>query len=249
MDNFSQNIGVSDNEEQKDLRNGKNDKKRGKFLTSLFLVFTVFFVLALPHLTIMINAFALGKIHESSEITSFEGFFPDYSENNTSVIIVFGAGAPYNKASTVFADRLKVASDLYFSGKSQKILISGDNSEESYNEPNTGKVFLEELGVHPEDIVLDYAGFRTYDTCIRAKEIFGVNQAYLVTQEFHLPRSLFICEEAGIESIGFSSSLQDYRGTLNNLIRESIAHQLTFYEVFLFPHDPKFLGKEEFIFE
>ena len=81
------------------------------------------------------------------------------------------------------------------------------------------------------------------------KKIFGVEEAYLITQEFHLPRALFLCEHFGIKSQGISASLQDYTGTLKNFIREMLAHQKAFYEIYLFPHEPKHLGKKEFIFE
>jgi vancomycin permeability regulator SanA len=236
----------------------EGNKKNGGRKKWWWILLCAVFIIALPSSYLMINAYGGNKFFERSNISTLPLFSKnsedlESSENspekNTSVIIVFGAGAPYNIPSAVFADRLTVASELYFSGKSSKILVSGDNSKESYNEPQTGKNFLEGFGVPPEDIVLDYAGFRTYDTCVRAKEIFGVDQAYLVTQQFHLPRAIFLCEQSGIESVGVSASLRDYAGTIKNLMRESIAHQVTFYEMFLFRHDPKFLGEKEFIFE
>ena len=129
----------------------------------------------------------------------------------TNVAIVFGAAAWRSGPSDAFADRLKIAQKLYESGNVTKILISGDNGKLQYNEPETGKKYLITKGVKSEDIVLDYAGFRTYDTCVRASKIWNIKKAYLVTQEFHLSRAIFTCEQFGIVSVGVSASTQSYR--------------------------------------
>lgn len=163
-----------------------------------------------------------------------------------SIALVFGAGAWKNGPSDIFADRLTTASNLYTEGKIQKILISGDNGSIHYNEPETGKAYLMNMfGIPQSDIVLDYAGFRTYDTCVRAKKIWGIEKAFLITQGFHLPRAVFTCQYNGIESIGVSASKQPYQNHFKNLLRESLAQQKAFYEVLFFPHDPKFLGEKE----
>ncbi len=219
------------------------------------IVVFVLFIFFIPSLFILGNSF--GKISGSKgmKILSYPNIEEEVSSlsniNNSDkkVAIVFGAAARGGYPSDIYADRLRVAAELYFQQKIQKILISGDNRVDDYNEPQAGKSFLQAKGVPESDIILDYAGLRTHDTCVRAKKIFGVNEAYLVTQEFHLPRALFLCEHFGIQSHGVSASLQGYRGTLTNLIRESLAHQKAFYEVYFFPHDPKHLGKKEFIFE
>ena len=121
----------------------------------------------------------------------------------TRVVIVFGAGLLRDgSAGPVLSDRMQTAVSLYQSGKADKILISGDNRYIEYNEPEAGRQYALEHGVAEEDIVLDYAGRRTYDTCYRAKYIFGVDEAILVTQDFHMPRSLFLCNWFGIDSVG-----------------------------------------------
>ena len=103
------------------------------------------------------------------------------------VAIVFGAGLQRDGTpSPVLKDRVSMAARLYFAGKVQKLLLSGDNRFIDYNEPGSMRAFAISLGVPAEDIVLDYAGRRTYDTCYRAKTIFGLQQAILVTQSFHL---------------------------------------------------------------
>lgn len=119
------------------------------------------------------------------------------------VVIVFGAGLLRDgSAGPVLSDRMLTAVNLYQAGKVEKILISGDNREITYNEPEAGRQYALERGVPDEDIVLDYAGRRTYDTCYRAKHIFGVEEAILVTQDFHMPRALTLCNWFGVNSTG-----------------------------------------------
>ncbi len=128
-----------------------------------------------------------------------------------SVAIVFGAGLHWDGSPTpVLRDRVKAAVGLYDQGKVQKLLFSGDNRFVDYNEPGAMLEYALELGVPEEDIVLDYAGRRTYDTCYRAKVIFKVDQAILVTQRFHLPRAIFLCDQIGIDSQGVESDLREY---------------------------------------
>ena len=126
--------------------------------------------------------------------------------------IVFGAGLWRDGSPTpVLEDRVATAAELYFSGKVEKILMSGDNRFENYNEPAAMREYALQLGVPDDAIVLDYAGRRTYDTCYRAKAIFGLARAILVTQSFHLPRALFICNMLGVESIGVEADKRVYQ--------------------------------------
>jgi len=130
------------------------------------------------------------------------------------VAIVFGAGLNSDGSVTrVLRDRVDAAAAVYFEGKVEKILVSGDNRFEYYNEPGAMYEYAVSLGIPSEDIVLDYAGRRTYDTCYRAKEIFGVDEAILITQNFHLPRALFLCNNMGISTIGFNANMSYYLKT------------------------------------
>lgn len=126
---------------------------------------------------------------------------------STRVAIVFGAGLLRDgSAGPVLSDRVQTAVRLYQQGKVEKLLMSGDNRFIEYNEPGAMRQYALDLGVPNEDIVLDYAGRRTYDTCYRAKHIFGVEQAILVTQPFHMPRALFLCNWFGVESTGVEAN-------------------------------------------
>ncbi len=127
------------------------------------------------------------------------------------VAIVFGARVYSDgRLSAMLQDRVETAVQLYQAGKVQKILMSGDNRFEDYDEPGRMMEYAINLGVPAEYIQPDYAGRRTYDTCYRAKAIFQLHSAVLVTQDFDLPRALFTCRNLGVEAVGVSANLRDY---------------------------------------
>lgn len=127
------------------------------------------------------------------------------------VAIVFGARVHSDgRLSAMLRDRVETAVQLYQAGKVQKLLVSGDNRFADYDEPGRMRDYAISRGVPPEDIQPDYAGRRTYDTCYRAKTIFKVDSAVLVTQDFHLPRAIFTCRNLGIEAVGVRADLRRY---------------------------------------
>ena len=128
------------------------------------------------------------------------------------VAVVFGAGLRYDGTPTaILRDRVETAVLLYQQNKVSKLLMSGDNRVVDYNEPEAMRQYALGLGIPDEDIVLDYAGRRTYDTCYRANAIFQIDSAILVTQNFHLPRAIFLCSWFGIETVGVESNNNYYR--------------------------------------
>ena len=166
------------------------------------------------------------------------------------VAIVFGAevkrdGTP----SVVLRDRIETAVALYKSGKVEKLLMSGDNRFVDYNEPESMRQYALTLGMPDSAIALDYAGRRTYDTCYRAKKIFGVNSAILVTQRFHMPRALFLCQAFGIDAVGVESENYYYLKRLRLYwnVRELLATVQSLLDVYLFKPLPV-LGEPERIF-
>jgi SanA protein len=125
--------------------------------------------------------------------------------------IVFGAGYwPSGRLSDILADRMDTAIALYEAGKVNKLLLTGDNRFVDYNEPEKMAEYALARGVPRSDLVLDYAGRRTYDSCYRATAIFGLQEAVLVTQAYHLPRALFTCERLGLEVTGASADRHQY---------------------------------------
>jgi vancomycin permeability regulator SanA len=170
-----------------------------------------------------------------SQIHSTEGMIYTIEKAPSKPIaIVLGAGLRRDGTPThVLQDRITTAVALYQQGKVMKLLMSGDNSVEHYNEPEAMRRFAVQLGVPEDDIVLDYAGFRTYDTCFRAKHIFNVDDAIIVTQRFHLPRALYLCRELGINAIGVEATGHQYSKRLRTFwdIREKIATLVAVWEI------------------
>ena len=150
--------------------------------------------------------------------------------------IVFGAGITKDgRPTAVLKDRVMAAANLYNAGKIQYLLMSGDNRFENYNEPLAMKNYAMELGVPEENIFMDFAGRRTYDTCYRAKFIFGVDEAVLITQQFHLPRAIFLAQHLGMNVVGYASDIRTYRKStmLYWNIREMPAVFTAFVDIYI----------------
>jgi SanA protein len=165
------------------------------------------------------------------------------------VAIIFGAGLRYDGSPTaMLRDRVLTGAALYFSGKVEKLLMSGDNRFIEYNEPEAMRQFALSVGVPDEAIVLDYAGRRTYDTCYRAKAIFGLDRALLVTQDFHLPRALFLCNKLGVETYGVEAAHCYWTGApfVWN-VREQLATVAAFLDLYV-NSPPLVLGDPEPMF-
>jgi SanA protein len=176
-----------------------------------------------------------------------------YEVGNTPaerVAIIFGAGLRRDGSPTpILRDRVTTGVRLYFDGKVEKLLMSGDNSFAYYNEPEAMRQYALSMGVPAEDIVLDYAGRRTYDTCYRARAIFGVKRALLVTQRFHLPRALFLCNALGLEASGVEANNLNYRKSSLFIwnFREGLATIAAFFDLYVDKPIPV-LGMPEPIF-
>ena len=211
-------------------------KKNITILLSIFLLF------------VGICAGVLLIVHNS-----VKGLIYDYDDikdvPSKSVAIVFGASVNPNVKlpSDILRDRIVTAVDLYNNGKVEKIIMSGDNRVTHYNEPQVMQRYAHLLSVPEEDIVLDYAGRRTYDTCYRAKEIFQIDEAILVTQEYHLYRALYTCNALGLDSIGVSASRQEYKGQFYYDLREIPATLLAMWQVYV-SHPEPILGEKEEVF-
>lgn len=148
------------------------------------------------------------------------------------VAIVFGAAVYANgRLSPVLRDRVDTAIALYKSGQVSHIIMSGDNRTVHYDEPGTMMAYAIEKGVAEEDVTADRAGHRTYDTCYRARHVFDVRHAVLVTQAFHLPRALLTCEGLGIEAVGAIADRRPYRGARWYEFRETAATLVAAWDV------------------
>ncbi len=143
--------------------------------------------------------------------------------------------------SSIFLDRVDKAIELYNAGKVSKILVSGDNSTVSHNEVNPVRLYLISKNIPDEDIFLDHAGFDTYSSMYRARDIFGVTSLIVSTQSFHLPRAVFIAHRLGIEAYGVNADVGHM--LFRNYIRELLANVKAVFNLVLHTK-PKYLGEK-----
>jgi vancomycin permeability regulator SanA len=167
----------------------------------------------------------------------------------TRVAIIFGAGVrPDGALSPMLADRVGAAAELYRLGRVQKLLMTGDNSRVDYDEVSAMRGYAASLGVPKGDITLDYAGFRTYDSCYRARVIFGVQQALLITQRYHLPRAIYTCRQLGVEAVGLGTpdwGVYSEALLVQYSVREALATAQALWEIHVTHPLPMFLGPFE----
>ncbi|BDA75817.1 hypothetical protein CAL7716_099830 (plasmid) [Calothrix sp. PCC 7716] len=163
--------------------------------------------------------------------------------------MVFGAGLLANgKPTPMLADRVEAAVKLYQIGRVKKLLMTGDNSTVSYNEVRSMQQYAHNLGVPMKDIVLDYAGFSTYESCYRAHQIFGLHKAVVVTQNYHLPRAIYTCRRFGLDTVGLGTpdiEIYGLWGMIPYLRREMLANVKALWEVHITRPQPTFLGRFE----
>lgn len=163
--------------------------------------------------------------------------------SHADCILVLGAGiTPDGRPSYMLRDRLDKGIELYEAGAAPKLLLSGDNGQERYDEVNAMKQYVLERGIPETDIFLDHAGFSTYESMYRAKAVYQVESAIVVTQKYHLYRSLYIAEQLGLETTGISALERRYVGQWGRDVRELLARNKDFVQTILKP-EPRFLGE------
>jgi len=167
----------------------------------------------------------------------------DYSLlKDVDCILILGAGIWGDKPSPMLQDRLDEGIKLYKEGIASKIIMSGDHGREEYDEVNIMKEYAIEQGVPSEDIFMDHAGFSTYESIYRAKEIFDADNIVIVTQEYHLYRALYIADKLDINAYGVNSDPRKYSGQTFRELREILARNKDFVNCILKP-EPTYLGE------
>lgn len=163
---------------------------------------------------------------------------------NADAILVLGAYvSPNGIVSSMLNDRLTVGYELYEQGKAPKLLVSGDHGRKDYDEVNSMKNFLKNKGVPSQDVFMDHAGFSTYESVYRARDIFEVHKVIIVTQEYHLMRAVYVARELGLEAYGVASDRHDYgRAMTMYKLREIAARNKDFLWSAILKPKPTFLG-------
>ncbi|MER5253947.1 MULTISPECIES: SanA/YdcF family protein [unclassified Streptomyces] len=175
---------------------------------------------------------AEGRLHTTADVP------------RTRVAVVFGAGLWEGEPSPYLAHRLDAAAELYEAGRIEVVLVTGDNSREDYDEPDAMRAYLTERGVPGRRIVSDYAGFDTWDSCVRAKKVFGVDRAVLISQGFHIRRAVALCRAAGVTSYGVGVDAKHDATWYYGGAREVVAAGKAAVDA-AFQPDPRFLGPRE----
>lgn len=174
-----------------------------------------------------------GQILSPEEAASYEA----------DCILVLGClvkedGSP----STMLRDRLQRGVALYQAGAAPKLLMSGDHGTADYDEVNVMKQFAVAAGIDSADVFMDHAGFSTYESMYRAKEVFGVKKVIIVTQKYHLYRALYIAEQLGLEAVGVAADYDNYAGQTYREMREILARNKDFLTG-IFQPEPTYLGE------
>ena len=169
----------------------------------------------------------------------------DEAQNlDADCVLVLGAGVkPDGKMSDMLHDRMTLGIELYKSGAGRKILASGDHGRENYDEVNTMKMFAVENEVPAEDVFLDHAGFSTYESMYRARDIFKCKRIVIVTQGYHLKRAVYNARALGLDAYGVPSDPRSYGKKIHNSVREFLARNKDFIYC-KFKPEPTFLGDE-----
>ena len=167
----------------------------------------------------------------------------DYSKlNDIDCIVVLGADIWGDKPSPLLQDRLDTAISLYENNVSSKIIMTGDHGRKNYDEVNIMKDYTIKNGIKSEDIFMDHAGFSTYESIYRAKEIFKAKKIVIVTQKYHLYRALYIANKLGLEAYGVNSDPRRYSGASYRELREVLARNKDFFKCIIKPK-PTYLGE------
>ena len=184
------------------------------------------------------NFIVVGKV--KNDIISLE---EAESLADTDCAVILGAGVRNGEPTPMLKDRLLTGIDLYKSGAVKKLIMSGDHGSDDYDEVNIMKSFAVDSGVPDSDIFMDHAGFSTYETIYRAKEIFEADNIIIVSQKYHLYRALYIAEKLDVKAVGVSADLRTYSGQKMRDLREILARDKDFFNCIIKP-EPTYLGEK-----
>ncbi|WP_299337029.1 ElyC/SanA/YdcF family protein [uncultured Psychroserpens sp.] len=198
----------------------------------LFLLLIVFLLIALMITNYMVSYQAKGKIYTSTS---------KIPKNKVGLLLGTAKFLSNGNINLYYTYRINAAVALYKANKIEYILVSGDNGRKTYDEPTTFKEDLIAKGIPEDKIFLDYAGFRTLDSVIRAKEIFGQDSITIISQEFHNERAIYLAKHNNIKAIAFNAKDVQGRYGLKVQLREYLARAKASIDV-LFNVSPKFLG-------
>lgn len=212
--------------------------KKKRLIKKLILLAGIGIAFVLAVLSI-INAVVIGAtdkfVHSIDEL--------DDLEKADCVLVLGSLVYSDDRLSHVLQDRVDYAIKIYKAGKADKLLFTGDHGQTEYDEVNAMMNYAVKKGVPKEDIFLDHAGFSTYESMVRARDVFCVSDVIIVTQKFHISRALYIANKLGLNATGVNSNPRRYLNAAKDAMRESLARVKDFFYVNIFRPEPKYLGE------
>ena len=201
------------------------------------LKYIIIFIILIAIIILEINLYII--LSTKKQIIKKE----DYTKlSDIDCIIILGAGIVEGKPSHMLEDRLLEGIKLYQNNISDKIIMSGDHGRKEYDEVNVMKNYAIQRGVPSENIFMDHAGFSTYESIYRARDIFKARKVVIVTQKYHLYRALYIANQLGIEAYGVGADPRQYIGKTYREMREILARNKDFIKC-IFKPEPTYLGE------
>ena len=203
-------------------------------LASILVGLAILGIITLFSLNAMVKSTTKENIISVEEAAALEG---------VDCILVLGCGVHDDgRPSDMLHDRLRRSVELYEAGAAKKLLMSGDHGRAGYDEVDAMKSFAVEAGIPSEDVFMDHAGFSTYESMVRAKEVFQAKKIIIVTQEYHLYRAMYIGQQLGLEVYGVSSNYRNYRNQRDMNTREVLARVKDVFSCIFWP-EPTYLGE------
>ncbi|KJR49513.1 SanA protein [Desulfosporosinus sp. I2] len=201
-------------------------------------------VMLIPVLLLILASTSMLVINQAVESVGRNYIVNSDEVPNADAILVLGAYVfPNGTVSTMLNDRLTTGYELYEQGKAPKLIVSGDHGRKDYDEVNSMKSFLKDKGVPNQDVFMDHAGFSTYESLYRARDIFEVKKVIIVTQEYHLMRAVYVARALGMEAYGVAADRRDYGQAMKMYkIREIAARNKDFVWTNIIKPKPTFLG-------
>ena len=191
-------------------------------------------------------AFAANRICRAAAAGRISSSIERVPANDVGLVLGTSKLTKHGRPNLHFDQRIEAAAALYHAGKVRHLLVSGDNHIASYDEPEDMRAALMTAGVPASAITCDYAGFRTLDSVVRAKEIFGVSHCTIISEEFHCPRALWIARQRGLNAIAFAAPDVGLKSwSLRANVREQLARSWCAVDLYLLHRAPKFLGPKE----
>lgn len=198
-------------------------------------------LILLPFLMILLSN---GLVHKTSHSRIFNKV-DETPTNDVGLVLGTSSRSKGGNENLFFKYRIEAAAELYKAGKIKHIIVSGDNHIKYYNEPRDMMNALKAKGIPSEAITLDYAGFRTLDSVVRCKEVFGQSSYTIISQEFQNERAVFLASKNGIDAIAYNARSVSFNYSKVTYLREYLARAKAVIDVYFLKKQPKFLGEKE----